>query len=97
MSGWVGGHNLNTLHHIADAGKMVTQQGRTVMSEQEAILRMSQYKSLVEARLTRLEIHNQNILDDIKEIKLSIRWLIGAVFGLNTTIIGILTKGFGIF
>lgn len=65
------------------------------MSEQEAIL--NQYKLFVESRLTRLEIHNQSILDDIKEIKLSIRWLIGAVFGLNTTIIGILTKGFGIF
>lgn len=48
-------------------------------------------------RLVRTETKVKNISDDLKDIKKSIRWLTGLVFSLNTTIIGILTKLFGVF
>jgi len=50
---------------------------------------------LLESRLTKVETQTQNIDKDLQEIKKSIRWLTGLIFSLNTTIIGILTKGFG--
>lgn len=51
---------------------------------------------IVEARLIKLESESQNTNEDIKEIKKSLRWITGLIFSLNTTIIGILTKGFGV-
>ena len=57
---------------------------------------MEQKDLLLESRLTRVETHTQDMTDDIKEIKNTLRWLIGLVFSLNTTIIGLITKGFGI-
>lgn len=49
----------------------------------------------LERRITKTEENLVSLQDDIKEIKSTLRWLLGIVFGLNTTIIGILTKGFG--
>ena len=49
----------------------------------------------LERRITRTEENLSSIQDDIKDIKSTLRWILGLVFGLNTTIIGILTKGFG--
>ena len=54
------------------------------------------YNLLVEARLTRLEVNSTNIQDDIKEIKRNVKWIMGIVFSLNSTIIGLLAKGFHI-
>lgn len=50
---------------------------------------------LLESRLTKVEVQTQNIDKELQDIKKSLRWLTGLVFSLNTTIIGILTKGFG--
>jgi len=49
----------------------------------------------LERRISRAEENLISLHDDIKEIKGTLRWLLGLMFGLNTTIIGILTKGFG--
>ena len=50
----------------------------------------------LEARLVKVETQTHFINEELKEIKRTLRWLMGLVFSLNTTIIGILTKGFGI-
>lgn len=50
----------------------------------------------IEARLVRTETTISNVEEDIKEIKTALKWLIGIVFSLNTAIIGITTKGFGV-
>ncbi len=56
---------------------------------------MSKSEIILESRITKLESQSENISEDIKEIKRTLFWLTGLIFGLNTTIIGILTKGFG--
>lgn len=50
---------------------------------------------ILESRLTKVEVKANNIADDIKDIKKTLRWLTGLVFSLNTTILGVVTKGFG--
>ena len=50
----------------------------------------------IERRMSKSEESLASLHDDIKDIKKTLRWLTGIVFSLNTTIIGILTKGFGI-
>lgn len=50
----------------------------------------------LERRITRNEEHLIALHSDVTEIKKNLRWLTGIVFSLNTTIIGILTKGFGL-
>lgn len=50
----------------------------------------------LESRLARVEVSTIHIQDDVKEIKGSLRWLTGIIFSLNTTILGVVTKGFGL-
>lgn len=57
---------------------------------------MQQKDLVIESRLTKVETKTQGISDEIAEIKKILRWLAGLIFSLNTTIIGILTKGFGL-
>ena len=55
------------------------------------------HKSIIlESRLVKAEASVMSIQDDIKEIKRNIRMLLGLVFSLNSTIIGLLAKGFNI-
>lgn len=54
------------------------------------------YKMTIESRLTKVETNTTHINEELKDIKKTLRWIIGLVFSLNTTIIGILTKGFGV-
>ena len=63
------------------------------MTEVEA---MNNYNLLVESRLTKVEVNSTTMAEDIKEIKRNVRWLMGLVFSINTTIIGLLAKGFNI-
>jgi hypothetical protein len=51
---------------------------------------------ILESRLTKVEVRAEGIAEDIKDIKKTLRWLTGLVFSLNTTILGVVTKGFGI-
>jgi hypothetical protein len=51
---------------------------------------------ILESRLTKVEVKTQDIAEDIKDIKKSLRWLTGLIFSLNSTILGVVTKGFGI-
>jgi hypothetical protein len=53
-------------------------------------------KIQLETRLARVEIGTVHIQDDIKEIKTSLRWITGIIFSINSTILGVVTKGFGI-
>lgn len=50
----------------------------------------------LERRISKAEENLVSIDGDLKDIKKTLRWLTGLVFSLNTTIIGILTKGFGL-
>lgn len=50
----------------------------------------------LERRISKAEENLVSLHDDLKDIKKTLRWLSGLVFSLNTTIIGILTKGFGV-
>ena len=50
----------------------------------------------IESRLTKVEITTKTLHEDMKDVKRSLRWLIGLVFSLNSTIIGLLAKGFNI-
>jgi hypothetical protein len=50
----------------------------------------------LERRITKVEENLSGLHGEITEIKKTLRWLMGLVFSLNTTIIGILTKGFGV-
>ncbi len=63
------------------------------MTEVEA---MNNYNLLVESRLTKVEVNSTSMADDIKEIKRNLRWLMGLVFSLNSTILGVVAKGFNI-
>jgi len=56
---------------------------------------MENQELILESRLTKVEVKTNNIAEDIKEIKKTLRWLTGLVFSLNTTILGVVTKGFG--
>ena len=51
---------------------------------------------ILESRLTKVEVRAESIAEDIKDIKKTLRWLTGLVFSFNTTILGVVTKGFGI-
>lgn len=53
---------------------------------------MEQSELLLEPRLTKVEIQYNYITEDIKEIKINLRWIIGLLFGLNGVIIGLLAK-----
>jgi hypothetical protein len=57
---------------------------------------MENAELLLESRLTKVEVKTEIIKDDIKDIKISLRWIIGIVFSLNSTILGVVTKGFGL-
>jgi hypothetical protein len=50
---------------------------------------------VLESRLSRVEASTIYIQEDIRDIKVSMRWLIGIIFAMNSTILGVLTKGFG--
>lgn len=50
----------------------------------------------IESRLTKVEITTKILHEDMKDVKRNLRWLIGIVFSLNSTIIGLLAKGFNI-
>ena len=63
------------------------------MTESEVI---KNYQLLVESRLAKVEVNSSAMTEDIREIKRNIRWLMGLVFSINTTIIGLLAKGFNI-
>jgi hypothetical protein len=47
-------------------------------------------------RILKTEVSINYIQKDIKEIKLTLRWAIGLIFGLNSTIIGLLAKNFNL-
>ena len=47
----------------------------------------------LESKVARNEAYVVHIQDDIKDIKRNIRWIIGILFSLNGTIIGLLAKG----
>ncbi len=57
---------------------------------------MDRPEILIESRLTKVEVKTEAIADDIKDIKKTLKWILGVIFSLNSTIIGILTKGFGV-
>ena len=57
---------------------------------------VTSYNLLVEARLTKVEVNSTAMAEDVKEIKRNLRWLMGLVFSINTTIKGLLAKGFNI-
>lgn len=50
----------------------------------------------IERRVSKAEENLVSLHEDINDVKKTLRWLSGLVFSLNTTIIGILTKGFGL-
>lgn len=58
------------------------------MFEQEALS--------LESRIVRTETQVNNMHDDIQEIKKTLRWTIGLIFSVNSTIIGLLAKGFNL-
>lgn len=60
----------------------------------EQVLTVNDLK--VESRLSRVEMSSINISGELKDIKRNMRWLTGIVFSLNSTIIGLLAKGFNI-
>lgn len=51
---------------------------------------------ILDSRLTKVETKTESIAEDIKEIRVSLRWITGLVFSLNSAILGVVTKGFGI-
>lgn len=57
----------------------------------------SDYDLLIENRLAKVESNATSIQSDIKEIKRNLRWLMGIVFSLNSTILGVVSKGFNLF
>ncbi len=57
---------------------------------------MDRPELILESRLTKVEVKTQLITEDIKEIKISLRWIIGLIFSLNSMILGAVTKGFGL-
>jgi hypothetical protein len=50
----------------------------------------------IESRLTKVEITTKTLHEDMKDVKCSLKWLIGLVFSMNMAIIGLLAKGFNI-
>jgi len=48
------------------------------------------------SRILKTEISINYIHKDIREIKITLRWAIGLIFGLNSTIIGLLAKNFNL-
>lgn len=46
----------------------------------------------IENRITRIEESYLSLHDDVKEIKRNLRWVLGIIFSLNSTIIGLLTQ-----
>lgn len=50
----------------------------------------------LETRVVKNETIIITMHTDIQEIKRTMRWLVGIVFSLNSTILGIVAKGFGV-
>jgi len=50
----------------------------------------------LERRVSKAEENLVSLHEDIKDIKKTLIWLIGLVFSLNSTILGVVIKGFWI-
>lgn len=48
----------------------------------------------LESRISKMEEGYLSIHDDIKDMKRTIRWAVGLIFSLNSTIIGLLAQHF---
>ena len=46
----------------------------------------------IERRISKAEENFISVYDDVKEIKRNLRWVIGLMFSLNSTIIALLTQ-----
>lgn len=57
---------------------------------------MEQEALTLESRIVRTETKVNDLHEDIKDIKKELRWAVGLIFSINTTIIGLLAKGFNI-
>lgn len=57
---------------------------------------MEQDALTLESRIVRTETKVDDLHEEIKDIKKELRWAVGLIFSINTTIIGLLAKGFNI-
>jgi len=60
------------------------------------MVKMEQSNLIFESRLTKVEIHTQYVIQEIKEIKNSIRWMIGILLAMKLSLLGLLVKGFNL-
>lgn len=50
----------------------------------------------LERRLSKTEENLLSLHNDIQDIKKGLRWIVGLIFSLNTTIIALLAQGFNL-
>ncbi len=64
-----------------------------LMTEPEKAI-ITKYDLYFESRLTKVETESHGYREDIKEIKSDLRWIMGILFAFNSTILGLMAKGF---
>ncbi|HMH09686.1 MAG TPA: hypothetical protein VK553_03180 [Candidatus Nitrosopolaris rasttigaisensis] len=63
------------------------------MTKDEQIA-ITKYDLYYESRMTKMETVAQNLQEDMKEIKLDLRWMLGLMITFTTIMPGLLAKGF---
>ncbi len=57
-------------------------------------LALTKYDLMFESRLTRVETTCEQLVKEVKEVKTDIRWILGILITFNTTLLGLIAKGF---
>lgn len=60
----------------------------------EEELKINKYDLLFESRLTRVETTMDTVLDNIKEVKTDLRWILGIWLLYSVGMLGLMAKGF---
>jgi tyrosine-protein phosphatase YwqE len=63
------------------------------LTEHEKLI-ITKYDLLYEQRMTRVESAVDHLEQDMKEIKIDLRWIMGLMIAFSSIILGVMAKGF---
>jgi hypothetical protein len=63
------------------------------MTKEEQIA-ITKYDLYYESRMTKVEYAIEHLMNDTKEIKADLRWILGIIFAFGSIIMGLMAHGF---
>lgn len=63
------------------------------MTDAESIA-ITKYDLYYESRMTKVECAVESLKNDVREIKIDLRWLLGLMISFSVIMIGVMSKGF---